>query len=204
MEPSVFPRGISFPDENVITGIRTDIRDSQYASNMTLVPEKAIALALEELASTSGVSNYAHYQDEKPSGTHGGSFYSGAWRTRTLNTTKKQIGDKISRTDDTITLEPGTYRIIAKAPAADVDEHKARFRNITDNVTEIYGTSQYTALWSVVSTSDICGYVTVETDSKDFQVQHRCDYTVTNDGFGRACSFDEVEIYTSIIIEKVG
>src|SRR5687768_2319629 len=82
------------------------------------------------------VFDILHLVDEKAANTAGGTFTTGAWRTRTLNTEKL---DEITSTlaSNQFTLPAGTYNIVASAPAFFVSRHQTRLRNITDGTTTL-------------------------------------------------------------------
>jgi len=78
------------------------------------------------LSGSSGdTRDYILINDTKSSGTHGGTFSSGAWRTRDLNTIVSDTGGHASLSSNQITLEAGTYECFISCPAFDVENHKA-------------------------------------------------------------------------------
>lgn len=145
----------------------------------------------------------AYIKDVKSSGTAGGDFNSGAWRTRDLNTLE---GDTsfINLASDQFILQPGKYSIRAFTPGFYCDVHKAKLYNITDAADEITGSSEVTAPTTSESTtkSMINGSVTI-TVGTIFEIQHRCSTTKSGDGFGQACSFGDDEVYTQVEIRKL-
>lgn len=146
------------------------------------------------------VPQVAYLKDVKPSGTGGGTFTAGSWQTRTLNTVE---GDSsiVSLNANQFTLGPGKYEIEATAPAYNVNFHKAKIRNITDSTDSIIGMSQYVANGAAdTGESFISGVINI-TSSKTFELQHRCSTTAT-DGFGRAVTFGDNEVYTQLKIVK--
>jgi hypothetical protein len=68
-----------------------------------------------------------YIKDEKSSGTASGTFTSGAWQTRTLNTVSGDTA-MVSLSSNQFTLGVGTYQIIAKAPAFDVSQSRSMRR----------------------------------------------------------------------------
>ena len=76
---------------------------------------------------------YWNIVDQKANGTNAGSFTSGAWRTRDLNTT---IGNNTitgsSLSSNQFTLPSGTYRINASSPAYGVNQIQ-HYGNTTSN-----------------------------------------------------------------------
>lgn len=144
-----------------------------------------------------------YIKDVKANNTGGGSFTSGSWVTRTLNTIE---GDAslITIAGNQITLQPGTYLIDIVAPAYRVDSHKAKLQNITDNTTDIVGTSEFSSNGGggqAMTQSRIVGTIIISSP-KVYEVQHRCSNSNPN-GFGQPCGFGLDEIYTLVKIIKV-
>jgi hypothetical protein len=147
-----------------------------------------------------------HVQDQKATGTQGGAFNNGAWRTRTLNTILTNEISGASLAANQITLPSGTYYIEASAPAFRVSRHKALLYNITDAANEIIGTSEISLNTGSYATtrSFIYGRFTIQS-SKVFEIQHRGVITRAVDGFGLAFGVGGViEVYTDVKIWKVG
>lgn len=144
-----------------------------------------------------------HARDEKSSGSIGGTFGSGAWRTRTLNTvvgTNEIAG--VSLASDQITLPDGVYEFEAHAPANNVRTHKLRLQNITDAITVLVGSSEDSSANNLTTRSFVSGKFTVAGGPKLFELQHRCENTQASTGLGTACGFGVVEVYASIRIWK--
>jgi hypothetical protein len=144
-----------------------------------------------------------HVRDEKATGTIGGTFTSGDWRTRTLNTSVTNEISGASLSSNQITLPSGTYFAMGFAPAHKVDGHKTRLRNITDSSDTLIGSAEYINGDLAVQTSSIItGRFTIAS-SKVFEFQHRCDTTNSTYGFGVNIGYSVVEIYANIMIWKV-
>lgn len=143
--------------------------------------------------------------DEKPAGTSGGTFTSGAWRTRDLNTVRYNTITGASLANNQVTLPAGTYYIYASAPAYEVGKHKSVIYNISDSKIEIIGSPEECRADSHASSnrSFIIGVVTI-TDNKVFEVQHRCEDTYGTYGFGWKANYSIVETYTQVFIQKIG
>lgn len=148
----------------------------------------------------SALGSYACIRDEKAQGTNGGTFTSGAWRTRDLNTEQSDEDGIVSIAANQFTLAAGTYRILAHVPAYIVNSHQARLQNITDATTEILGSAEYASDDGNVD-SLIVGSFTI-TAAKVFEIQHRCQTTNAADGFGRNVNVT-TEIYTIVELWKV-
>ncbi len=143
-----------------------------------------------------------HVRDEKASGTDGGTFTVGAWRTRTLNTSKTNEITGASLVANQITLPAGTYYIEASAPAFNGD-HQAKLRNVTDGSDTIIGTTSAEDGSDPTQTrSHVHGRFTIAS-SKTFELQHQTSNSQSTTGFGRAVGFGVVEVYAEVMIWKV-
>lgn len=156
-------------------------------------------------ATTSQIPKYAKLSDVKTAGTQGGSFSSGAWRTRTINTEDTDADSIVTLSSNQFTLQAGTYRIKASAPATYVNGHQAKLRNTSDSADTILGTSEYasTADISLHNTrSIIAGQFTIA-GTKTFEIQHCCETTNATQGFGSRANCGVSEVYTIVEIWKV-
>ena len=148
---------------------------------------------------------YWNIVDQKASGTNGGTFTSGAWRTRDLNTTRGTnsiSGSSLS--SNQFTLPSGTYRIFTRCQGSEVNYHKAKLRNITDSSDVLIGSSNFNLTsYGNISDSIINGIFTISSQ-KTFELQHYCTATYANTGFGNAVSISGItEIYSSVELWKL-
>jgi hypothetical protein len=147
-------------------------------------------------------------RDEKTAGTDGGTFTSGAWRTRDINTAVTNTISGASLGSNQITLPAGTYLIDADIPACYVDSHKGKLRNVTDNSDVIIGTSSKSPsgggslLDFDISISRVVGIFTIAA-TKVFELQNYCQTTRSTNGFGVNSNFGVVEVYTQAMIIKI-
>lgn len=163
----------------------------------TLETTSGAGLVLTGINVRRRVQDYILIRDEKAQNTEGGTFTSGAWRTRTLNTEVVDTGNHAALASNQITLEAGTYRVWISCPAINVARHQARLQNITDGTTLLVGTSESSAAASTVtSRSLIEGRITLSAQ-KVLEVQHQCQTTGTTTGFGLASNFT-TEVYTIV------
>lgn len=146
--------------------------------------------------------------DQKTSGTNGGAFFNGAWRTRDLNTFIGTQPSWITLNNNQFTLDPGTYSLESRAPAFRVNNHQTRLQDVTTPSTIALGSSELakSSSNSQTSPSFISAKFTIGT-STTFEIQHQCQDSrapppLTNfDGYGVATGFGP-EIYTALIIVK--
>lgn len=185
------------------------IWDGTAWQHSTITALAAIADGLitkDKIASgfTGGIYPIAVIVDSKSDGVDGGTFTSGAWRTRELNTTVCDNGTFTSLASNQITLDAGTYRVKASAPAQQVDAHQVRWRNITNANTLFVGTSAYAANGTaVVSRSELEGEFTVSADDTVFELQHICTTSKSGSGFGLHGSFSVGEVYAMVTLVKL-
>ncbi|OPY07264.1 MAG: hypothetical protein A4E68_01946 [Syntrophaceae bacterium PtaB.Bin095] len=141
--------------------------------------------------------------DEKSKGTHGGTFTSGAWRTRDLNTIRYNTISGASLNSNQVTLPAGTYIVMGSAPALQVTEHQAILYNTTASADLIIGTSEITnnSASYAVTRSVLCGGFTLAIPSV-LELRHYCNYTKSTDGFGRAMNIT-TEVYSQLYIVLV-
>jgi hypothetical protein len=140
---------------------------------------------------------------ELASGTSSGTFTSGAYQTRPLNTLVDPTGIVTSLASNQFVLPAGEYYIDASANAKDVNAHKAKLRNITDSTDVILGgRTESNATGGSQSSALVNGRVVI-TSSKTFELQHRCGTTRATDGFGGAAGFGDTEVYAIVKIQKI-
>lgn len=127
----------------------------------------------------------------------GGTFSSGAWRTRTINTEDTDPSNICTISDNQITLAAGTYRCMISCPAFLVENHCARLFNVSTQQTLILGTVEYSpSTYDVgsMTRSIICGQFTVVAEHP-LEIQHYCYEGQGTHGFG--CKmFTSENIYT--------
>jgi len=145
----------------------------------------------------------ATLSDVKASGTNGGTFTSGAYVTRTLNTIDDPTGFVTSLASSQFILSAGEYYIDAFAPASMVGSLRAKIRNITDSTDSLLSESTYISpVSNITGTSVIQGRIVISS-SKTFELQQRCSTTRATDGLGVGTGFGELEVFSRIKITKV-
>ena len=162
----------------------------------------ATALEFATVSGTTFGSALLHVRDEKANGTNAGTFTSGSYVKRDLNTTLTNEISGASISSSVITLPAGTYYIIASAPQLYVASHKIKLRNTTDGSDTLIGTTEYANPSADTTRSFVAGRFTIA-GQKNFELQHRCSTTVADFGFGYRASFGDIEVYTDVQIWKV-
>ena len=144
----------------------------------------------------------ARITDSKNSGTNGGTFTSGAWRTRDLNTIEDDPDSIVTLSSNQFTLGAGTYLIQWSAPVYRVNSHKTQLYDVTGATDLGKGSSEYSNNGDSVQTISVGSDVVTLTANNTFEIQHQCQTTVSGDGFGVAASF-AAEKYTMVTIFKL-
>ena len=163
-------------------------------------------ITADDLASGVGgkFASYAIIRDEK-SNADGGTFTSGDWRTRDLNTEVADADGIVSISYNQFTLQAWTYLIKALTPAYESAFHHNRFYNVTDSSVVDTGSSAYTKVTSYVQTNSILISRFTITGSKVFEIQHQTDSTKSSQGLGVRTSAGfttAAEIFTIVEIYK--
>lgn len=143
--------------------------------------------------------------DQKTSGTNGGTFTSGGWRTRDINTEDYDGSSLCSIAANQITLAAGDYIAIIRAPATQIGYHQSRLQNVTDAVTLLVGSDAYTYNSAVYAQTDsfIIGKFSIAA-SKAIEIQHICYVTCNTFGFGITYNLFSKEVYTQALFWKIG
>ena len=137
--------------------------------------------------------------DVKTSGTHGGTFTQGDWRTRDLNNFYDPGNIGLTVASNQFTLPAGTYLINWTCPAFTVNSHQTRLFNVTSSSAGRVGSNEFSWSGTNIQTNSIGWDIVFPTVNTTYRIEHRCDTTVTTNGFGRVMNFGE-EKYTQVVI----
>lgn len=182
------------------TSIFSDIVDATSGSFTDSLTVSGVPVSL-----TAGQSQeYILLREEQDSGTQSGTFTSGAFRTRAVNTIAVDETGEVTLISDQFTLPAGTYRIQAKAEFFGAAATILRLQNITDVATTLAGLNDHC---TVAANSDghachLDGQFTIAA-TKTFELQQRCGLTQTTNGFGVSHSFGINEVFVSIELIKI-
>jgi hypothetical protein len=146
-----------------------------------------------------------HIREEQTAGTDGGTFTSGAWQKRALNTVKINEITGASLNSNVVTLAAGTYFCEGYGTAYAVVTHKTRLYQTSGTPADLLtGSSERTiAAAGVSNRSTFSGRFTLSAEST-VELQHRCGTTANNTGFGYAVNLDsKVEVYSELKIWKL-
>lgn len=164
---------------------------------------KLTSAGVESEVGSASASQIAYLKDVKAAGTNSGTFTTGAYRVRDLNTIE---GDSsiVSLSSNRFTLQAGTYHIEILAPAFTVGTHHCTLYNFTDSTIDIIGTPAR-AIESGNGGSNYAiamGRIVIAS-AKEFDIHHRSELTTATNGFGIRSNFGISEIYTTVKITKV-
>jgi hypothetical protein len=195
-------RGQDLTDQNaVVMGYGYNAQNMRY--DFVELELSGVAEAVNITRNTEEYMIYAKLSDTQSSGTDGGTFTSGAWQTRVLNTEDSDVDGIVSISGNQFTLQSGTYLIRAEAPGHQVDQHKIRLRNITDSADTLVGNVALSGSGSSATTySLVCGRFTI-ISAKAFEIQHRGATTAATTGFGVNTAFSVSEVYTVVELWKI-
>jgi hypothetical protein len=141
-------------------------------------------------------------QDQKSSGTNGGTFTSGAWRTRDLTTLVRNNNSLASLASNQVTLPAGTYYAEWSSTAFDVNVNQSRLYNATDGSLIAYGTTSYAYTGAGPGERTRGSAVFTITSSKAIELDHQCQTTRSTNGMGGAGGFGNIEVYSEMRIWK--
>lgn len=145
-----------------------------------------------------------HVRDIKAAGTNGGTFTSGAWQTRDLNTVDTNEISGASLAVNVLTLPAGVYYFKSRAPAYRVEFNVSRLYNNTDAAVIYEGDVADAISGDTGTTVFMSGRFTIA-GTKAIELQHRCSATRAGDGFGVGADLGQTNsTFASIEFWKVG
>lgn len=149
-----------------------------------------------------GALSIAVLSDIKEQNTAGGTFTSGAWRTRTLQT-EVDSDNIVSLSASQFTPIAGTFLLIARVPGYGVKGHQARLYNASADSLIKLGSVVGVASASYASNEDsiIIALFTVAA-GQALEIQHQCTQTLATNGMGAPVNLAP-EVYTEVILVQV-
>ena len=148
------------------------------------------------------IGNWIVLEDQKAVNTSGGAFYSGAWRTRDLNTKVSDPNNNCVLSSNQFTLTAGNYGLLlASAPVYLVNRHQTRLLAAGSPVK--MGSSGYANSSDNGSDrSHLQYFVGTLANDTTFRVEHICQITKTINGLG-VSSVWGTGVFTQVIIEDL-
>ncbi|TIP43670.1 hypothetical protein [Mesorhizobium sp.] len=187
------PASVAAGDVFYATGAKVVARLAKGTAGQTLRMNSGATAP--EWVSITGAPD-AVLEDQKASATEGGTFTSGAWRTRDLNTEVRDPSSLVSIAANEFTPTVAGW-VEWTAPASNVGQHKTRLFNVTDATVAGVGSSEHSAGSADTATRSVGGAPVVA--GKAYRIEHQCSSTAATLGFGRASGFaTTVEVYTRV------
>lgn len=181
------------------TGANFEFRSLLQGSNITITNN---ANDITIAASASGVGNIVIIQDQRPSGTSGGTAATAAWTTHVLNTEVADPAGLATIAANQVSLLAGTYQVRAAIRFNGIQNGKIRLRNITDGATLAIGQSVFAPVASQTSDpSTMEGRFTIAA-TKTLELQYFASSTSTVVDLGNPTSSGEVEVYADLVFLK--
>jgi hypothetical protein len=182
---------------------------SGYGKLVALTDESVLKFVND--GKQSDVLNFvgAVFKDTAASGTSGGGFSTGDWRTRPLDTVVFDNCADISLNTGTsvMTLNAGTYYISGHFSAYKVDGFRVRLRQTSGSAATLVLGGLEVALSLAApyahSPAHLTGFFTVASDSTTCEVQAYCKTSNATDGLGHAVGYSETECYGTVLIRKI-
>ena len=177
------------------------------AASLTNIPAaNLVGVCTSGLTRTGGFGKFVSYAiigDVKANDVDGGTFTSGDWRTRDLNTELIDADDIVSISSNQFTLQAGTYFIEAQAMAYRVNRHMVKLYQTSGTPADIaFGTSMYAnSAYNGNNVSVVRARVTIST-ATTYEIRHRGDTNHSTYGFGLGANFGTTELFTVVQIFK--
>ncbi len=189
-----------------MSGICTATTFDGSATSLTQIPAaNLVGVCTAGLTRTGGFGKFASYAiiaDQKSSTTDGGTFTTGDWRTRDLNTELYDPDSIVSISSNQFTLAAGSYLIEWSCPAMRCGRHQSRLYDITGSASVQVGKSTTSDTGADGDQNDSNGAVRITISANNiYEIQHQCSTTEPTSGLGNASDFG-TEIFTLVKIVK--
>ncbi|MBX3575961.1 MAG: DUF2793 domain-containing protein [Rhizobiaceae bacterium] len=149
-----------------------------------------------------GAKLIAHARDVKTSGTDGGTFTSGARRTRDLNTLTQVVANVVSLSSNQLTIAAGSYAFRWSCPAYRVGGHRSFLRDVTNGADLGVGSSETSAATDATQTRSL-GFATATlAGATVVRLEHRSQQTLSTSGFGLSSGIAD-EVYSTVEVWRI-
>lgn len=189
-------------DPNILLATGTTFVMSAPGDRIAVIGDTVINDEWEEIWRTPQRANLVTVKHVLAQNAASGTFTSGAFQTRPINTLIDPDG-LASLAANQLTLKAGKWEIDAYVVAYQVDRHQTRLQDITGASTLIIGTSSRSNAGTFFQgVSVLKDRFTLAVDSI-LEIQHECSLTRAPDGFGDAANFAS-EVYLMATFTKIG
>lgn len=192
------------PTVAALAGVpETDFRAAPNQVDLKAFGDKVNQNALD-ITTKQNILKVAYLKDVRANNVDGGTFNSGAWQTRVLNTVEGDSDIVNLNGSNQFELQPGKYVFDIEAPVRGIiNTTQAKLYNVTTGIDAITGTSMIFGNADDYGNCTVRGMVII-TEPTFFEVQHQCQTSKATDGFGRSTTFTVAnEVYTVVKITKL-
>lgn len=142
--------------------------------------------------------------DQKTQFASGGTFTSGADRTRDLNTEVSDPDGIVTISSNRFSLGAGTYLVMWSAPAYQVAWHQSKLYDYTNSADVAFGSSTYASTGTSAQTESVGFGVATPGSTTEYEIRHVANTTKSTDGFGQNSNgLWTPPVYTQVTIIKV-
>lgn len=139
---------------------------------------------------------------QEASATGGGTFNTGAWETRNLNTVISDNDSIVSLSSSQFTLAAGTYFINWRATSYRTEYHVAKLYDITGTADIGFGMPVRSSDPTISSSVSEGSSIITIASSNVYEIQHRCSDSEATYGFGIPTGFS-VNNYVLVTIYRL-
>ena len=148
------------------------------------------------------LGQYALLEDQKSSGTAGGTNTEDTWATRDLNTEVADPHGIVSISSNDFTLQAGSYLIKWTSSFYRVGEIKTRLLDVTNSAARGAGSSAYTNTSGNDQVESRGAARVTPSGATAYRIQYYNSDVKSSNGLGVEASSGEVEVYTRVEIYK--
>lgn len=145
---------------------------------------------------------YINVQHAVAQNTAGGTFTSGSWQTRPLNTIVTDTFNLANVSNNQVTLPGGTYYVQFAGVGHQVDRMQGRIQNITDGSTLVLGMNIFSGVTGTQEVHAIGSGRFQLTSMSVLEFQQRSQTTRATDGFGTPNNWG-VEVFAVVEFWKL-
>ncbi|MGX9570796.1 hypothetical protein [Pseudomonas sp. CFBP 5748] len=187
-----------------IVQLATQAQVSTGTDDATAVTPLKLAANQAATGATSFARRLANFRDIKPLGTAGGTYTTGAWRTRDLNTAVVNNIPGATLTSNQLTLPAGTYFLMGQSAIGDIYNARLRLYNVTDSIAVLEGIGNGALRTGNLTNSlaHIMGSFILSA-SKVVELQMNAAVTSNGTGMGYALSLGSNEVYSDITLWRL-
>ena len=173
------------------------------AANWTAFVAGNVLTAAQLNGVVDNFADIAVFNETQANNTDGGTYTSGSYVKRVLNTTIVNNIAGCSIATSVVTLPAGTFYIKGTAPCFGVDNANARLQNTTAATTIRYGQNARSGSGDSTMNSAIVETVVTFTGNTNIELQFRGNTTKANIGLGVPSNFGNDEIYSTLFIARI-